>query len=105
MTRLAAVVASTVATSSGQAESWAIGLDVSKPLAVVALLRFGGARKRALVRLVSCPKTVRYRTLLQNTTCYQRPTRLFAVVAKALSGGAHLGVVANVATFVACSAR
>lgn len=84
MTRLAAVVASTVATSSGQAESWAIGLDVSKPLAVVALLRFGGARKRALVRLVS---------------------RLFAVVAKALSGGAHLGVVANVATFVACSAR
>ncbi|KAI0596151.1 hypothetical protein F4775DRAFT_324007 [Biscogniauxia sp. FL1348] len=32
-------------------------------------------------------------------------TWLLAVVAKALSGGADLGIVANVATLVACTAR
>lgn len=84
MAGLAAVVASAVATGSGQAEGRAVSLDVSKSLAVVALLRLGGTRERTLVRLVS---------------------RLFAVVAKTLGGGAYLGVVANVATLVACSAR
>lgn len=33
------------------------------------------------------------------------PTRLLAVVAKALSRGANLGVVANIATLVAGTAR
>ncbi|KAI1463917.1 uncharacterized protein F4812DRAFT_226819 [Daldinia caldariorum] len=53
MTRLTAVVTAAVTTSTTQAQSRAVGLDVSKPLAVIALLRLGGTRKGALVGLMS----------------------------------------------------
>ena len=49
----AARVASSAGTGAAQAEGWAIGLDVTKTLAVVALLSLGGARVRASVRLVA----------------------------------------------------
>ena len=84
MTRLAAVVAATGSGVAGQAESRAVGLDVTKTLAVIALLGLSGARKRAAVRLVA---------------------RLLAVVAKALRGGADLGIVADIATLVASTTR
>ena len=57
-------------------------LDVSLVCWSRIFLTFGGARVRALVALVS---------------------GLFAVVAEALRRGADLGVVANVATLVACA--
>lgn len=57
---------------------------MTKPLAVVALLGLGGARKRAAVRLVA---------------------GLLAVVAKALRRGANLGIVADIATLVASTTR
>jgi hypothetical protein len=49
-----AVVAPVVETGSAavQAEGRALSLDVPEPLAVVALLRLGGARHGALVGLV-----------------------------------------------------
>ena len=55
VTRLSAVVAAAIATSSTtvQAESWAVCLDVAQALAVVALLSLRRPRKRALVRLVA----------------------------------------------------
>lgn len=84
MAGLAAVVASATGGSAAQAESRAVGLDMAQSLAVVALLRLSRARERAAVGLVA---------------------RLLAVVAKALSRGANLGVVANVATLVASTTR
>jgi len=81
---LAAVVATPAGAGAAQAQRRAISLDVAKTLAVVALLGFGRARERAAIRLVA---------------------RLLAVVAKTLSRGADLGVVAHVATLVASSAR
>lgn len=53
MTRLAAVIATTACGVAAQAEGRAVGLDVAKTLAVVALLGLGGARKRAAIRLVA----------------------------------------------------
>lgn len=53
MTRLAAVVAATTSTSTAQAKSRAVGLNVAKALAVVALLSLGGTRQRAAIGLVS----------------------------------------------------
>lgn len=84
MTGLAAVIAATGSSVAAQAQSRAVGLDVTKTLAVVALLGLSGARKRAAVGLVA---------------------GLLAVVAKALRGGADLGVVADVATLVAGTTR
>ncbi len=84
MAGLAAVVAATGSSVAGQAESRTVGLDVTKTLAVVALLGLGGARKRAAVRLVA---------------------RLLTVVAKALRGGADLGIMTDVATLVASTTR
>lgn len=81
---LPAVVAAAIRTGTGQTEGRAVSLDVSKSLAVVALLGLGSARQGTLVRLVA---------------------RLLAVVAEAFSRGADLGIVANVATLVACTAR
>ena len=80
---LAAVVASTAGAGAAQAERRAVGLDVAETLAVVALLGLGAAREGAAVGLVA---------------------GLLAVVAETLSGGADLGVVANVATLVAGTA-
>jgi len=57
---------------------------MTEALAVVALLRLGGARVRAAVGLVP---------------------RLLAVVAKPLRGRADLSIVADVAALVAGSAR
>ncbi|OTB10311.1 hypothetical protein K445DRAFT_255792 [Daldinia sp. EC12] len=53
MTGLTAVVAAAVTTSAAQAQSRTVGLDVSKPLAVIALLRLGGTGKRTLIGLMS----------------------------------------------------
>jgi hypothetical protein len=50
--KLLAVVAAARRTGTADAEGGAISLDVAESLAVIALLRFGGARKRALARLV-----------------------------------------------------
>lgn len=53
MTGLTAVVAAAARGVAAQAEGRAIGLNVAKALAVVALLSLGGARKRAAVGLVT----------------------------------------------------
>lgn len=71
-----------VAASGGasEAESWAIGLNVANAGAGVALLGLGGAWQWAAVGLVPW---------------------LLAVIAETLGGGALVGGVANLATFVA----
>ncbi|KFY35667.1 hypothetical protein V494_05707 [Pseudogymnoascus sp. VKM F-4513 (FW-928)] len=69
---------------SSKAEGWAVSLYVSNTGARVALLRLGGAREWAAVRLVS---------------------RLLAVVAETLSGRALVCCVSDLATFVAGAAR
>ncbi|KAI1104347.1 hypothetical protein F4804DRAFT_192339 [Jackrogersella minutella] len=84
VTGLSTVIAATVTASTAQAEGRAISLDVSEALAMVALLRLRGTGEGTLVGFVR--------------------TWLFAVVAEALGGRADLGIVANVATLVACSA-
>lgn len=81
--RLTTIVAPT-RTSTAQPKGWTVGLNVTQSLTVVALLGLSCPGQRALVRLVS---------------------GLLAVVAKALSRRANFGVVANVATFVAGTAR
>lgn len=53
MSWLTTVIASSTGSSSAQTKSWAIGLDVSKALAVIALLCLGSSWQRASVRLVS----------------------------------------------------
>ncbi|KAH8646758.1 hypothetical protein BX600DRAFT_155560 [Xylariales sp. PMI_506] len=63
--RLAAVVATAAGSGTGQAEGRAVGLDVAKTLAVVALLSLGGTRERALVGLVACSD----KTLSANIPC------------------------------------
>lgn len=80
--RLPTVVAPT-RTSAAQPQGWAVGLNVTQSLTVVALLGLSRPRERALVRLVSW---------------------LLAVVAKALSRRANFGIVAYIATFVAGTA-
>jgi hypothetical protein len=80
VTGLTAAVAAPAGASSAQAQGGAIGLNMTKPLAMVALLGLSGARQRAAVGLVA---------------------GLLAVVAKTLSGRAHLSVVANIAALVA----
>jgi hypothetical protein len=50
--KLLAVVAAARRTGTADAEGGAISLDVAESLAVIALLRFGGARERALARLM-----------------------------------------------------
>lgn len=50
--KLLAVVAAARRTGTADAERGAIGLDVAESLAVVALLRLGRARERALARFV-----------------------------------------------------
>lgn len=49
MARLAAVVAATAGAGTAQAQGRAVGLNMAKALAVVALLSLGGAREGALV--------------------------------------------------------
>jgi hypothetical protein len=75
-----AAVAAAAGAGTAQAQSGAVGLDVAEALAVVALLGLGSPGVRAGVALVA---------------------RLLAVVAKTLTAGADLGVVANVAALVA----
>ena len=72
------------ASGAGETESWAVSLDVSNTRAGVALLGLGGAWQWAAVGLVSW---------------------LLAVVAETLSGGALVGGVADLATFVAGATR
>lgn len=74
-TGVAAAVSTTV-----QTKGRAVSLHMSEALAVVTLFGLGGARKRAVVRLM---------------------TRLLAVVAQTLRGRADLCVVANIAALVA----
>jgi len=75
-----AAVAASAGAGSTQTQSWAVSLDVSETLAVVALLGLGGAWVRASVGLVAW---------------------LLAVVAKPLRRRADLGVVANVSALEA----
>lgn len=84
VTGLSARVAAAAGAGAAQAQSRAVSLDMAKALAVVALLSLGGARVGAGVGLVA---------------------RLLAVVAKALSGGANLSIVADIATLVASATR
>jgi len=84
VTGLAALVASTSRRGTAKAECRAVGLNVAEALAVVALLRVGAARERAIARLV---------------------VGLLAVVAEAMGRGAGLGVVAQLTTLVAGTAR
>jgi hypothetical protein len=49
---LSAVVAAPSRPGAAQTEGGAVSLDMSKALAVVALLSLGGARQRAFARLV-----------------------------------------------------
>lgn len=53
VTGLTAVIATSAGGVSAQTEGRAVGLDMTKTLAVVALLGLGGARKRAAVGLVA----------------------------------------------------
>ncbi|KAG9249786.1 uncharacterized protein F5Z01DRAFT_466556 [Emericellopsis atlantica] len=102
MARLATVVATSAGTSATQAESGAVSLDVAKTLAVIALLGLRRTRQRAAVGFMAWHGRL---------VCAHAParlaerTRLLAVVAEALSGGADLGVVTNVATLVASTSR
>jgi hypothetical protein len=61
--RLATVITSPAGAIAAKAQSRAVGLNVSKTLAVVALLSFGGARKGATIglvaRLLACVPSVR----------------------------------------------
>jgi hypothetical protein len=84
VTGLATVVAAAAGASATQAEGRAVSLDVTKTLAVVALLGLSGSGKRASVGLVA---------------------GLLAVVAETLSRRADLSVVANIATLVASTSR
>lgn len=84
VTGLATVVAAAAGAGTAQAEGRAVSLDVTKTLAVVALLGLSGSGKRASVGLVA---------------------RLLAVVAETLSRRADLSVVANIATLVASTSR
>jgi len=79
-----AAVAASACASSAQAQSWAVSLDVSKTLAVVALLGLGSAGMRASVGLVAW---------------------LLAVVAQPLRRGANLGVVTDVSALEARTTR
>jgi hypothetical protein len=79
-----AAVAASAGAGSTQTQSWAVSLDVSETLAVVALLGLGGARMRASVRLVAW---------------------LLAVVAQPLRGRANLGIMANVSALEARTTR
>jgi len=84
VTDLAAGVATTSLRTTAHAESRAISLDVSETLAVVALLSLSSPRVRAVVALMA---------------------GLLAVVAQTFTAGADLGVVADIAAFVAGTAR
>lgn len=84
VTRLSAVVATATSAGAAETEGRAVSLDMAQALAVVALLCLSSPWEGAAVGLV---------------------TRLLAVVAEALGGGANLGVVADVAALVAGPAR
>jgi hypothetical protein len=104
MARLAAGIAATARSAAAQAQGRAVGLDMAKTLAVIALLgwnrnvsgrsekeaqtvespTFSGSRMRASVGLVS---------------------GLLAVVAEPLRGGADFRIVADVATLIAGPSR
>jgi hypothetical protein len=100
VTRLATVVAAAAGASAAQAEGRAVSLDVTKTLAVVALLGLGGSGKRASVGLVAFCKL--------DQVCRDisvARTGLLAVVAETLSRRADLSVMANIATLVASTSR
>jgi len=100
VTRLATVVAAAAGASAAQAEGRAVSLDVTKTLAVVALLGLSGSGKRASVGLVAFCKL--------GQVCLDKSvarTGLLAVVAETLSRRADLSVVANIATLVAGTSR
>lgn len=56
-----------------QAEGRAVSLDVAQTLAMVTLLCFGGARQRALARLVVCRGN---RSVLRTLVNFRRKYRL-----------------------------
>lgn len=115
MTGLPAVVAAAAGSVAAQAQSRAIGLNVAKTLAVVALLGLSGSRERAAIGLVA--RLLAYAKVLDpgNTRLFQiaqsQPKTksvlgsIRTVIAKTLSRGADLGVVADIATLVAGTTR
>lgn len=54
MPDLAAGIAASAGAGSAQTESRAVGLDVTKALAMVALFGLSGSRQWAAVRFVAC---------------------------------------------------
>lgn len=120
MAGLSAVIAATTGTSAAQAESRAVSLNMTQTLAVVALLSLGGTGQGAAVGLMACSKKSVVVRAVKNTDgaipgCLPvkksalrtkvRPGKRRTVVAKSLSRGADLSVVANVATLVAGTSR
>jgi len=84
VSRLSAGVAIATSSLSADPQGWTVRLNVTKALAVIALLSIGCPGRRALVGLMAW---------------------LLAIVTKPFGGCAHLRIMAHVATFVACSAR
>jgi hypothetical protein len=78
-------VASSARAGAAQAQSRAVGLDVTQALAVVALLRLGGTRVRASVRLVAGLLACNRSVLVEGCGGVG-----LTVVAKPLGRGAHL---------------
>lgn len=118
MAGLAARVAAAVGGTTADAKSRAVGLDVAKTLAVVALLSCASCKHSSsipwLFRIVTysqwssdegrcCSRGLRESARASGKNVDTELTRLLAVVAKALAARADLGVVANVATLVACT--
>jgi len=81
MANLAArIAASTALGTAAQSKSWAVSLDVTEALTVIALLCLGRPWVRAVVALV---------------------TRLLAVITQPLAAGAHFGIMPNISALVA----
>lgn len=102
MTSLAARVATSTSSASTYAQSRAVSLNMSEALAVVALLRLGRTRVPNLSSSV-----LAFGSSLRS---HLRASRglvagLLAVVTKALTAQAHLGVMTDVAALVARTAR
>lgn len=79
MSRVATWIAPPTSASSWESQGRAIGLDVSKTLAMVALFAVGSSRMGACVRLVTCLSlNCLYYRSLRNPATQTTLTRLFA---------------------------
>lgn len=100
MARLPAGIAVTTSSLSAYAQGRAVCLNVTKTLAVIALLSYVASISASLpgciLLTVGCSGM---RTLVRLVAW------LLAIITEPLGRCAHLGVVANIATFVARAAR